>query len=128
MNTKAIENFISLPYTSASGYFVFRNLWDILTEVFVLFFVNYFEEKRLRLAQGYTFVTVFVADMSQYQYVNVISTSTDNQSLIIVKCPLYNFVTRGVCVFQKVNTSVGNKIVGFNSPFKRKTPVCNIAM
>ena len=49
MNTKAIENFISLPYTSASGYFVFRNLWDILTEVFVLFFVNYFEEKCPRL-------------------------------------------------------------------------------
>ena len=49
MNTKAIENFISLPYTSASGYFVLRNLWDILTEVFVLFFVNYFEEKRPKL-------------------------------------------------------------------------------
>ena len=49
MNARAIENFISLPYTSASGYFVFRNLWDILTEVFVLFFTKYFEEKRARL-------------------------------------------------------------------------------
>ena len=49
MNTRAIENFISLPYTSASGYFVFRNLWDILTEVFVLFFTKYFEEKHARL-------------------------------------------------------------------------------
>ena len=49
MNTRAIENFISLPYTSASGCFVFRNLWDVSTEVFVLFFVKYFEEKRPRL-------------------------------------------------------------------------------
>ena len=39
MNTRAIENFISLPYTSASGYFVFRNLCNILAEVFGFCFV-----------------------------------------------------------------------------------------
>ena len=62
------------------------------------------------------------------QNVNVISTSTDNYALIIVKCPLYNFVPIGVCIFDKVNTYVGNQIVGFNSPFKIKTRVCNIVL
>ena len=51
---------------------------------------------------------------------NVISTSTDNQSLVLVKCPLYNFVFRGISIFEKAKTTVGNEIVGFNTPFKRK--------
>ena len=41
-----IENFIPLPYTSKSGYFVFMNPWDILNCGFVLFFLKYIEEKR----------------------------------------------------------------------------------
>ena len=53
-------------------------------------------------------------------YQNVISTSIDNQSLILVKCPLYNFVLRGICIFEKAKTTVGNQIVDFNTPFKRK--------
>ena len=60
------------------------------------------------------------ADMSQYQYVNVISTSIDNQSLILVRCPLYSFVPRDSYIIEKGNTTVGNQIVGFNLPFKSK--------
>ena len=41
---------------------------------------------------------------------------------------LYNFAPRGVCILEKVNTSVGNQIVGFNLPFKRKARVSNIAL
>ena len=40
MNIRAIENFISLP--SGSGYFIFKSPWDILTCVFVLFFLKHF--------------------------------------------------------------------------------------
>ena len=51
----------------------------------------------------YTFVTVFAAAMAEchntYQYVNVISASIDNYSLIIVKFLLSNFAPN----FQKRN-------------------------
>ena len=52
MNTRAIENFISLTYTSGSSYFVFRSPWDILNCAFVLFFIKYIEEKRSRSLPG----------------------------------------------------------------------------
>ena len=52
MNTRAFENFISLPYISESGYFVFRSPWDILNCAFVLFFLKYTEEKRSRSLPG----------------------------------------------------------------------------
>ena len=58
------------------------------------------------------------AGMSQYQYVNAISTSIDNQSFILVKHPLNNIDPGGVCIFEKVNITVGNQTVGFNSPLK----------
>ena len=51
MNTRAIENFITLPYTSGSGFFAFRSPWDILNCVF-LFFLKYIEEKRPRSLPG----------------------------------------------------------------------------
>ena len=32
----------------------------------------------------------------------------------VCECPFYNFVPRGVCIFEKAKTTVGNQIVGFN--------------
>ena len=56
MNARAIENFISLPYTSGIGYYVFRSPWDILNCVCVCVFfcccLKYIEEKRPRSLPG----------------------------------------------------------------------------
>ena len=103
MNRRATENFISLPYTSGSGYFVFRSPWDILNWVFVLFFLKYIEEKHLRYHVLHICYSICCscADMSYYQYMNGISISTNNSSLIIAKWRLYSFVPRGVCIFEK---------------------------
>ena len=77
----------------------------------------------------YTLVTVFAATVqachSTTMWMSLVPVSITS-SLILVKCPLYNFVPRDVCIFEKVNTTAGNQIVGFNSHFERKTPVCNI--
>ena len=68
------------------------------------------------------------AGMSQYQYMNAISTSINNKSIILVKCLLYNFVPRGVSIFENTKTTVGNQTVIFKRPLasflKRKTWLC----
>ena len=53
MNARAIENFISLPYASGSGFFVFRSPWDVLNCFCFVFFKSIFiEEKRPRSLPG----------------------------------------------------------------------------
>lgn len=51
MNTREIENIISLEYASGNSYFVFsysKSLFKISLCVFVLFLLKYIEEKRSR--------------------------------------------------------------------------------
>ena len=49
---------------------------------------------------------------------NVVSTGINKKTLILVKCPLYNFVPRGVSIFENAKATVGNQIVSFI--FKKK--------
>ena len=42
--------------------------------------------------------------------------------------PNLKFRSQRFSIFETINSSVGNQIVGFNSPFQRKKRVCNIAL
>ena len=63
---------------------------------------------------------------------NVVSNGINKKTLILIKCPLYNFVPRGVSIFENARATVGNQIANFKglsaSFLKRKTRVCNIVL
>ena len=70
MNTRAIENFISLPYTSGSGFFVFRSPWDVLNCFFFFFFKVYlFKRSALYPFRVNSFISCLVQFASVYSLI-----------------------------------------------------------
>ena len=100
MNTRAIENFISLPSGSGyfisrspwagSSYFIFRDPWDILTCAFVLLFLRHFPKIHksglCKIKKIYCIFETFMTSIYEKKI------STEKRLIYAKQISLYNFI------------------------------------